>query len=430
MRPGRPPSPNRPSAAIPVIALAVGVGAGSMSFWVPFLPLYLLELGADSDAAALGWAGLAYAGLGIGRLVVAPVWGVLADRFGRKAMFVRALLFASTTTIVAGVATDPWHIVLAFTLQGLLSGFVPAANALTSVSAPESRMGQAMGMVNAAQYLGATLGPLAGAALAVALGFRGAILVGALVPAAAALLVAVAVPGDRVDRSAPTNDAPITATPAPVALEADGPEGSVARLRRAMADLGLRPVRVGLVLSFLQYAVAQAIRVTLPLVLAGMVVGSPEGIVGVAVAVGGAATVVGVAVAGRRFSRGPVIRPALVVGLLGSAAAALVLAVADAVPLFILGFALISLMQGVLVPGTNTILATAVPRERRGTLFGLVATAQAFAFVIGPLAAAVFATISFALGYALMAGVFVVLAVVVHVALRAPDRPIPAPDAA
>jgi len=109
----------------------------------------------------------------------------------------------------------------------------------------------------------------------------------------------------------------------------------------------------------------------------------------------------------------------LVLGLLGSAVASLVLAVADAVPLFIAGFALISLMQGALVPGTNTILATAVPRERRGTLFGLVATAQAFAFMVGPLAAAVFATVSFALGYALMAVVFVVLAVLVHVTLRA-----------
>jgi len=127
--------------AVPLIATGVGISTFSMSFWVPFVPLYLVQLGAENDTVALGWASLAFIGLGVGRLIAAPIWGVLADRFGRKSMFVRALVFASFSTIIAAAAAEPWHVVVAFTAQGLLSGFVPAATALTSVTVPESKLG-------------------------------------------------------------------------------------------------------------------------------------------------------------------------------------------------------------------------------------------------------------------------------------------------
>ena len=175
----------------PVLPIATGtfMASLSMNFWMPFLPLYMLQLGATSDAEALFWIGVATTGQGVARLVAGPLWGALSDRVGRKPMYIRTLYFAMGTTLIATLATEPWHLAIAFTCQGLFSGFVPAAVALTSVTVPESRLSTSLGTVTAAQYLGSTVGPAIGAILAIAFGMRGAILASALLPAIAATMV-------------------------------------------------------------------------------------------------------------------------------------------------------------------------------------------------------------------------------------------------
>ena len=76
--------------ATKIVALAVCV-AISFNCWWPFLPLYALDLGADSDADALFWVAVATATQGVARLLTGPLWGVISDRYGRKVMFLRAL---------------------------------------------------------------------------------------------------------------------------------------------------------------------------------------------------------------------------------------------------------------------------------------------------------------------------------------------------
>jgi DHA1 family multidrug resistance protein-like MFS transporter len=112
------------------IAAATGVASLSFNFWWPFMPLYLLDLGATSDADAVFWVALASTTQGITRLVTGPIWGVLSDRFGRKIMLLRALYFATGTTLIATVMTEPWQALLVFGFQGVFSGFVPASVAL------------------------------------------------------------------------------------------------------------------------------------------------------------------------------------------------------------------------------------------------------------------------------------------------------------
>lgn len=181
------------------IASGTCIASFAVLFSIPFVPLYLRELGATSNADALVWVAFANAGLGIGRLISGPVWGVLADRFGRKLMFARALCFASLTMLIGGFAPAPWHIVVSFTAQGLFSGFVPAAVALTSVSVPEDRMSRSLSAVTGAQHVGNMLGPTVGALLAVSFGYRGALFAGAMLPFVAALVVLVYVPADHIE---------------------------------------------------------------------------------------------------------------------------------------------------------------------------------------------------------------------------------------
>jgi DHA1 family multidrug resistance protein-like MFS transporter len=85
------------------------------------MPLYLLKVGAKSEADALFWIAVATTAQGIARLVTGPIWGVLSDRYGRKLMLLRALYLATPTTLIAAFVWQPWQMAIALTFQGLFS---------------------------------------------------------------------------------------------------------------------------------------------------------------------------------------------------------------------------------------------------------------------------------------------------------------------
>ena len=89
------------------IALASGLCNTAFNFYWPFLPLYLLEIGARNETEALFWVATGTAVQGVARLVTTPFWGVASDRYGRKAMFLRALFFGSVTTLIMAFMTEP-----------------------------------------------------------------------------------------------------------------------------------------------------------------------------------------------------------------------------------------------------------------------------------------------------------------------------------
>lgn len=107
-----------------ILAIASGAFLASfaMNFWWPFLPLFLRQIGATSDANALFWVGVATTVQGVARLVSGPVWGVISDRYGRKLMLVRALYAATLTTAIAAVAHAPWVVVVALSCRGCSQG--------------------------------------------------------------------------------------------------------------------------------------------------------------------------------------------------------------------------------------------------------------------------------------------------------------------
>src|SRR3954466_658991 len=90
----------RQTLAVRVIAGAIGITSLSMTLWFPFLPLFMLQVGAVDSADAIFWVAVAQSVQGVMRLVSGPLWGALADRHGRKKMFVRALYCGALTTFV------------------------------------------------------------------------------------------------------------------------------------------------------------------------------------------------------------------------------------------------------------------------------------------------------------------------------------------
>lgn len=159
----------------------------SFSLVTPFMPLFVEQLGAKGHDVEF------YAGLGISlsalsAALLSPVWGMLADRYGRKPMMIRAG-FAMTFTM-GGLAFAPnvfWLLLLRF-LNGVFAGFVPNATALIASQVPKDKSGYALGTLSTGLVAGNLLGPFLGGLLAEAIGIREVFLfVGALLFLAALL---------------------------------------------------------------------------------------------------------------------------------------------------------------------------------------------------------------------------------------------------
>ena len=95
-----------------------------------------------------------------------PIWGGLADNYGRKPMLLRALFGGVFIMLLQGLVTAPWQLLVLRTLQGCITGTIAAATILVASVAPQEEVGFALGLLQMAIFLGASLGPLFGGIIA------------------------------------------------------------------------------------------------------------------------------------------------------------------------------------------------------------------------------------------------------------------------
>jgi DHA1 family multidrug resistance protein-like MFS transporter len=148
------------------------VNAG-VTMITPFLALYLAkDLGVQGDYEIGIWAGVIFAANFLTSFLFQPLWGKLADRYGRKIMLLRSGFGMAIVIVLMGFARNPWELLFLRLLNGTISGFNPAAISLISGTTPKSRMGYAMGILQSGSVAGTILGPLIGGSLADIVGFR------------------------------------------------------------------------------------------------------------------------------------------------------------------------------------------------------------------------------------------------------------------
>ena len=143
----------------------------SFSLVMPFIPLYIEELGAPASQVPL-LSGLAISITALAAAIVAPIWGNLADRKGRRLMMSRAA--AGMTVTMGALAFVPnvyWLLVMRF-FTGVLSGYIPNATALIAYQAPREKSGWAIGTLATGAIAGNLIGPLMGGILAELLGMK------------------------------------------------------------------------------------------------------------------------------------------------------------------------------------------------------------------------------------------------------------------
>lgn len=144
----------------------------AMSQILPFLPLYVEQLGVTGHQSLSLWSGLVFSGTFLVSAVVSPLWGSLADRKGRKLMLLRASLGMAVVIALQGLATNVWQLFALRALMGLTSGYIPNAMALVATQAPRDKSGWALGMLSTGQITGVIAGPLLGGLMADHLGLR------------------------------------------------------------------------------------------------------------------------------------------------------------------------------------------------------------------------------------------------------------------
>lgn len=144
---------------------------------IPFLPVYIRDTWGITEEKELGaWMAAFYFFGMLSFCVFIPVWGMLADRYGRKIMLLRAYYIDAVLFPCMLFAPSPfWLIVVRFIISAF-TGTVSAAQTLIVTNTPEEHHGFALGTLTTAVWSGNLIGFAAGGVVVHYFGFAVAIL--------------------------------------------------------------------------------------------------------------------------------------------------------------------------------------------------------------------------------------------------------------
>lgn len=340
----------------------------ALSVLTPFLPLFLIQLGMHRAAQVDAWSGIITASNFLIAAFVSPLWGNLADRYGRKAMVLRSSIAITIFTALMGVSRNVWELFALRALMGAFSGFSASAIALVGTVVPEENLGFALGWLSTGQLLGGLLGPLAGGLLAGWLdNYRITFFFTAAIASSAVLLTLFAVHEQ---------------------FEPPAERRTLPPIWRQFGALGSLP---GLGAMFVVLLLAQfATRATQPVITLFVreLLGPSHYlalIAGISVSITGVADLIASPFLGKRSDRLGY-RRVLSISLLGAAICNVPQAFVHSIWTFLAAQFCLGLFIGGIIPTANALIGRLAPADRRGEIYGLTASASFLGNSLGPLA--------------------------------------------
>jgi DHA1 family multidrug resistance protein-like MFS transporter len=331
------------------------------SFVVPFMPLFVQQLGDFNEAEAARWSGIAIGISGVSLFMSGPIWGIISDRWGRKPMVLRAMFGSAVVLVLAGLSPNVYIFVLLRFIQGLLSGTVPAASALVASSTPRNRTAYAMGLLMVGVFTGNTIGPTVGGITAEFLGLRAAFYFSGAMLFCGGLLVLTLVK-EKFERP-----------PQITSL------GSVWRLAGSPRFLPLL-ITVGVI-----GMAGQLIQPVIPLFMQQL---NPGGAVatqtGLAFTFMGLVAAASSVIAGRLGGRLS-LRKILIVSCAGAAILYLLPFAAQSATQLIMIVGFMGLFQGGLVTSTTSLIGLSLPVSQQGIAYGMSQSATSLGNGLGPI---------------------------------------------
>lgn len=345
------------------LAFAVMLSGSSYTMVIPFLPLYLLDIGASPETVNM-WSGLVFSITFLVAAVMAPYWGRCADKSGRRRMVMRAGFSLAVVYFLGAFVRNPVDLFVVRLLQGFANGFVPAAMAIVAASAPKEKMGFSLGFMQTTLLIGGILGPLLGGTLSHVFGMRLSFVV-----AAGAILSATMAVGLLVTE-------PETSCAAP--------QGSM--LEDLKVALSNRKLVQMLLLLFSVQAVSMILQPLITLYVAQLQ-GSFEGVAlsaGVVYSLAGLAGAIAAPFWGRMGQRQGFYK-IMVFAFLGAG----VFNLGQFLAADIFQFSLLQFFYGLFIvgvfPAINTIAVSCTDAGSQGRVFGLTTTANQLGSMVGPL---------------------------------------------
>jgi len=355
------------------LTLTVFISFVGFQFFSPFLPLYIRELGVTDPAMIALWSGLQAAVTPAMSGLLSPVFGRLADRFGRKMMLIRSLVGFVVIVAAMGLVTSVQQLFLARVIMGLFAGFTPMVMALATTAAPKDKVPAAIGMVQSAQLLSVAVGPAIGGYVASHFGIRYAFFATAALCALA--LVGLIVLFQEVSPGTGAQRQPAAKMP--------------------LADVFRYPhFAVVMALLFIAQFIDRGLSLLIPLQVAHLPdIEKIAAISGTIVSIGAIAATTSANVAARLAKEIPAGR-ILLIGLLIGGPLCAAMALPRGWPLLLVLRLLTGLCLGAAITLTYSLGAMIVPAEHRGAAFGWLGLGLQIGTAASPLASGAIAAAS------------------------------------
>jgi len=148
---------------------ATGIG---MSQLAPVLPLYIKHLGVTDPGMIYRLSGFAFGITFIGAALFSPLWGMAADKYGRKPMLLRASLGMAIVIFLMGLAPNVHALIILRILQGTITGYSTACITLIATQTDKEHAGFALGTLSTSAIAGSLLGPVIGGFISDTAGLR------------------------------------------------------------------------------------------------------------------------------------------------------------------------------------------------------------------------------------------------------------------
>jgi DHA1 family multidrug resistance protein-like MFS transporter len=339
----------------------------AFSFLSPIMPLFLPELGVTTETGIDLWSGILNGSTSFVAAFASPLWGRLADTYGRKPMLIRSSCAIALFTALMGASQTVWQFFAARALMGVFAGFSSTAMALVASQAPEQRLGYALGWLSSGQLVGSLVGPVIGGLLADITGsYRIPFYCTSAIIFVTVFIIWYGV-RERFAR----------------------PDGA-SRRRSGLRSLALMIGAAGVLPLFFVLFMAQfSTRAVQPLVTVFVqeLVGQRPDLAtlgGIAFSVTGLAGMVAVPMLGRHADEIGY-RRVLLICLAGATLTSLPQAFASSYWLFALERFGVGLFIGAIVPTANALIGRMVRRGERGTVYGMTASATFLGNSLGPL---------------------------------------------
>lgn len=163
--------------------------AGTMTMIMPFLSLYIETFGDHSDAYVQKWSGLIFGATFITALIMSPIWGRIADKYGFKPILLINGFGIATSVFLMGFVNSVEAFFILRLFNGVVTGFIPTSLAFVSSQTAREEAGKKLGTLQMGSVTGTLFGPVLGGLMADAFGFQYTFIITSISVVIAALIV-------------------------------------------------------------------------------------------------------------------------------------------------------------------------------------------------------------------------------------------------